>query len=753
MSPRFRVANGRFFYGRQALQCYASGMPDLFAISCTTCKTRLRVRDASVVGQILACPKCSSMVLVEAPPGWAPPAVGTNGDSPQRPAQNTGGAPAHPSPPVPSAAPNSRSETGQSKPTPAVKKTAAVLHEDPALLKETAADSDFKEVDVLLGAEPPHKQQPVEARQAGSVAPRDAASTAARVGSRREVVPPPPGETHPDTGSRKGAPRIELLHLAEASSARLNRLRLLAMLAVAGTMGVALAIGAAVLASNWSAAGKARDVAVIDGSEQRPSEVEDTVESEAGDAAEAAAANLSSEPVEASQPAPEPESTSVAATEDQTTPSTASDDPLKLVEDPSANGERAGDDPLQLEELRKLSSLMPGNSGPEPDGTAGTEPAEESTPPVEPKEDAAVSRPRPEPRKVNLGARLADPILEIEIPDRPLKEVLQLLSNASLVPITIDPDALALSRITPDAPVRVKLQNSSMEQVLAEVLKPFRLEAAPINGQLVVTRSRAMRSIKLPVDDLTGGDAAKTQQLVAMIEALAVPTTWKSAGGEGTIVVEPGSLLVNNTELAYGQAMQVCERLRLARGSRLRNTAFPPEMFALVRRMERAAEKLDLPLTLNFGQPTPLVEILDRLGEETGLQILVDWRAAGEAGWPPDADATVTLDKTPLREGLVQLLGPMDLTYRVVDAKLLQVTTREVLEREPEIEVHPLGELAGSPDDAAELMERVSPSLSKSAVLRYDAPSKSIFALLPQPQQEELARMIDALRLEKTAAR
>src|SRR5687767_686334 len=51
-------------------------MPDLFSILCTTCKTKLRVRDPGVVGHILACPKCSSMVLVEAPPGWAPPLPG-----------------------------------------------------------------------------------------------------------------------------------------------------------------------------------------------------------------------------------------------------------------------------------------------------------------------------------------------------------------------------------------------------------------------------------------------------------------------------------------------------------------------------------------------------------------------------------------------------------------------------------------------------------------------------------------------------
>ncbi|MEX2174661.1 MAG: hypothetical protein WD872_09890, partial [Pirellulaceae bacterium] len=45
---------------------------DLFSINCTTCKSRLKVREATAIGQILACPKCGGMVMVKPPPGWEP---------------------------------------------------------------------------------------------------------------------------------------------------------------------------------------------------------------------------------------------------------------------------------------------------------------------------------------------------------------------------------------------------------------------------------------------------------------------------------------------------------------------------------------------------------------------------------------------------------------------------------------------------------------------------------------------------------
>ena len=35
-----------------------------FTISCTTCQTRLKVRNEQAVGQLLSCPKCGSMVHV-----------------------------------------------------------------------------------------------------------------------------------------------------------------------------------------------------------------------------------------------------------------------------------------------------------------------------------------------------------------------------------------------------------------------------------------------------------------------------------------------------------------------------------------------------------------------------------------------------------------------------------------------------------------------------------------------------------------
>ena len=52
-----------------------------FAVQCPTCKARFKVRDAAAIGQILQCPRCTSMLEVKAPPGWQPDAPGDSAEA------------------------------------------------------------------------------------------------------------------------------------------------------------------------------------------------------------------------------------------------------------------------------------------------------------------------------------------------------------------------------------------------------------------------------------------------------------------------------------------------------------------------------------------------------------------------------------------------------------------------------------------------------------------------------------------------
>jgi hypothetical protein len=98
-------------------RCRSESAVELFTIQCTTCRARLVVHDEAVIGDILACPKCSSMVHVVPPVGWNSTMVEV---APQNPAVW---------PPTREAtAPKSAPARQQSKsPQPAKAKAAAVI--------------------------------------------------------------------------------------------------------------------------------------------------------------------------------------------------------------------------------------------------------------------------------------------------------------------------------------------------------------------------------------------------------------------------------------------------------------------------------------------------------------------------------------------------------------------------------------------------------------------------------------------------
>ncbi len=57
------------------------GIVELFKITCVTCRAGLSVRNESIIGQIIACPQCGSMVQVVSPgePEGPPAEAGSPG--------------------------------------------------------------------------------------------------------------------------------------------------------------------------------------------------------------------------------------------------------------------------------------------------------------------------------------------------------------------------------------------------------------------------------------------------------------------------------------------------------------------------------------------------------------------------------------------------------------------------------------------------------------------------------------------------
>jgi hypothetical protein len=361
------------------------------------------------------------------------------------------------------------------------------------------------------------------------------------------------------------------------------------------------------------------------------------------------------------------------------------------------------------------------------------------------------SVPRPEPRAVDVSARLQDKIAEVEFADVPLKNFLRFVTNFSTIPVSVDPDALALVRATPHSKVNVRKTDATIDQLLTAALGPLQLAYTTVDQQLVVTRpplpEGGLRQHSHAVSDLVGNDPQALTQLADLIVEFVEPSSWEAAGGSGVVREELPSLVIQQRETVLFQAIVFCERLRAARHLPPQSK-FDPQLFSLEPRLNRIAPRLAKPVTLNFPQPASFARILDRLSDEGGVEILVDWQALVQLGWTPDTETTVTANQRPLGEVLTEMLQPMELTYRVLDAASVQVTSPAAAEARWDIEFYPVPEssTAGQPPDA--LVNRVQNELTGgnpgtlAGALHFDAPSRYLIAALPQSQQRKLAALV-----------
>jgi hypothetical protein len=404
-----------------------------------------------------------------------------------------------------------------------------------------------------------------------------------------------------------------------------------------------------------------------------------------------------------------------------------------------------GGERLDMASLDRQSPPVPA-AGPVPEKIEPKLAAKPESP--APKEKPA---PRPKPRPVreenDLDARFAHVIPKIDLPEMPLLDAVTLLAALANVRVAFDTDAMQELGVTLHDPVAVNLAGVTIAKALDTVAADQRLTCAVEHGQLLITSPPAHRELLRParyrVEDLVADDAQALSGIAALVQQLIVPDSWQSNGGRGTIEAKDGSLAVLQTGNVHAQIIAFCEKLRVARGKPLRSR-LNPELFAMTTRTARAKPVLDRPVTANY-QNARLVEVLDFLKKSSGCEVLIDWPDLAAEGIKDDVKATLQVAKKPLSAALGELLAPLKLNYRVVDAKVLEVSTAKTVASRLELEFYPAAALLAKEQPAA-LVARLRGRLAGASwsdsggagVLLVEAPSQCLLVLQSQPVQAAL---------------
>jgi len=258
-----------------------------------------------------------------------------------------------------------------------------------------------------------------------------------------------------------------------------------------------------------------------------------------------------------------------------------------------------------------------------------------------------------------------------------------------------------------------------------------------------------MREIRYRVDDLLSPSSEGVDEFVELIRRFVAPVTWNDPGTSIAVHADQRALVIRQSGPVHWEMLSFCERLRVARSLPLRSP-FRPTHFDLKTRTARASAKLHGRLTLNYHRPARLVDILERLREEVGIDFLVDWQSLYEIGWFPATRTTLLASDQPLRELLELLLLPHGLDFRVVDTSLIQVATASSIEHFADVEFYPVADLLSAGLPALKLESRIRETVGQGGfapdrgVLHFDKASSYLIVRLPQRQQQQLARQLEA---------
>ena len=692
-----------------------------FFVLCTTCKSRLRVRSAKVIGQIHSCPKCGSMVLIQPESSTGPTSTSSAGSSSatsklsaQRSTNSLSPAPKSPAP---------KSPANQ------------MAHDDPTPLDDTAVKSSLV-------------QQAVENnRTSNDLGEIKHHTSAASTGPALSNETFDEAAKLLDTSSHPSAPRGPVIPNAHWSSPAELIWKKWAAYGSALIAGVVLAAGI----STWLVSQNTPQIkpAVDLADQQALSRSAQNTRSTKKEPDESATKNQTPKDVECNDPLTESGPTHRPV---ETLPEFPDSD----ESDPEPNTPQDIIDPQS--DVIAATSTTASNTSP---SSTTTHPVETDvptdTPPVQSEViDADPLDIPPEPQlsipSIDVESHLAIPISNINFASVSLRDFLAFISNLSNLPITVSPELLMYTGVELETPCSLQHQNATVGIVLSDGLARLKL-GYMINdtGVEIIqppSRSHGLHRRRYPMADLRTVKGSPLDQLAVNFQRLVAPQSWETSGGFAKCLVLSNQWVVDQTSENQFQLLVLCEKLRRARGLQSRSQ-MNSELVQLTTRSEQASGKLAIPVSVKFTTPTRLENILKEIGNQTEVDIFVNWTELAQSGIAFATEIKFRSSKEPLGGTLEQLLTPMGLTYRCVGATRLQVTSINSLHNKLELEVYSSQQWLGPDPYPTDRISQIRAALQlpgsklpSGSTFYIDPPSQCLIARLPQPYQRRLIAIL-----------
>lgn len=364
-------------------------------------------------------------------------------------------------------------------------------------------------------------------------------------------------------------------------------------------------------------------------------------------------------------------------------------------------------------------------------------------------------------RNLDVAARLKLRISSIEFPESPSASV-RLLAEFSGVPIEFDLEGILLLRSSLNRKLDLKLENVDVETALTKLAEMLKWRVDPRDDRVVIESVDAPGAVveeRFDASDLLGVVApirvlvdespseATTMTNAALCEYLSSFLTDSESEDSSHLAplrCEDSQVMVTRDGIARKRVEILLSQLRavkrLSQDAQLAPELVVPETLGWQTLSQRT--------NFNLLKPTSLQSALAILESKFDVDLLWDDATLNAAGIGRDSKTLARIESESLDQILFDLLEPLKLTYIILDEKLLLVTSQERANQYRTVEIHNFADPDAEVSEkeiyrlTTEMLDSVAhESWNESdSVIWLDLESKCWIVRQTQPIQREIRR-------------
>ncbi len=299
---------------------------------------------------------------------------------------------------------------------------------------------------------------------------------------------------------------------------------------------------------------------------------------------------------------------------------------------------------------------------------------------------------RRERKEIDVEARLALPIKSIEFPTSPVAAI-RLLAEFTGVSIVPELETFVLTRPATTATLDLSLRDATAGEALETIANLLKWEVCKEKERLVIRpagfdadafveerfdvadliakKSAAPEATRLEKFELPNNLTPET--LAALVRSLVAPDSWRENGGRATLKIEETALIVGQTAQNREKTRILLEGLRAIRGLEPQTDAAPERIIPEKLGWENLAKKT----TFNPLTPPALQNAVEILEKSQKFQTFWDDAALNEAGVGRDLTTSARGEGKTVDAALTEILEPLNATYLILGERLILITSEE----------------------------------------------------------------------------